>query len=194
MTTYKALESRDLYTVGWIATLPLERAAATTILDEQHEMPLDFARPSSDTNSYTWGRIGEHNVVVASLPAGVYGTTSAATTVSHILSSFPQIRVGLMVGIRAAIVRPERGLDIRLGDIVVSQPDGRSGGVVQHDLGKVKEGHGFERKGILNMPPEALFKALAKLQAQHMIRPPKIPELLKEMGKKESSDGEVKTR
>jgi nucleoside phosphorylase len=138
MTTNKALESRDLYTVGWIAALPLELAAATAMLDEQHEKPLDFIRPPSDNNSYTWGRIGEHNVVVASLPAGVYGTTSAANTASHMLSSFPHIRAGLMVGIGAAIARPERGYDIRLGDIVVSQPDGRSGGVVQYDLRKAK--------------------------------------------------------
>jgi len=184
MTTLNALESRDLYTVGWIAALPIELAAATAMLDEEHKKPLDFAQPPSDKNSYTWGRIGEHNVVVASLPAGVYGTTSATTTASHMLSSFPQIRVGLMVGIGAAIARPERGHDIRLGDVVVSQPDGRSGGVVQYDLRKAKEGHGFERKGILNMPPEALLKALAKLQAQHEMGLSKIPELLKEMVKR----------
>ena len=184
MITYKALESRDLYIVGWIAALPLELAAATVMLDEQHEKPLDFMYPSSNKNSYTWGRIGEHNVVIASLPAGVYGIAPAATTASHMLSSFPQIRVGLMVGIGAAIARPERGHDIRLGDVVVSQPDGRSGGVVQYDLRKAKEGHGFERKGNLNMPPEALLKALAKLQAQHEMRPPKIPEFLEEMVKR----------
>jgi len=184
MTTLNALESRDLYTVGWIAALPIELAAATAMLDEEHKKPLDFAQPPSDKNSYTWGRIGEHNVVVASLPAGVYGTTSATTTASHMLSSFPQIRVGLMVGIGAAIARPERGHDIRLGDVVVSQPNGRSGGVVQYDLRKAKEGHGFERKGILNMPPEALLKALAKLQAQHEMGLSKIPELLKEMVKR----------
>ena len=101
MTTHKTLESRDLYTVGWIAALPLELAAATAMLDEQHEKPLDFMYPSSNKNSYTWGRIGEHNVVIASLPAGVYGIAPAATTASHMLSSFPQIRVGLMVGIGA---------------------------------------------------------------------------------------------
>ena len=183
MTTHKAPKSCDLYTVGWIAALPLELAAATAMLDEQHEKPLDFAHPPSDKNSYTWGRIGEHNVVITSLPAGVYGTTSAATTALHMLSSFPQIRVGLMVGIGAAISRPDRDHDIRLGDIVVSQPDGRSGGVVQYDFGKAKEGYGFECKGFLNIPPEALLKALAKLQAQHEIQPPKFPEFLEEMVK-----------
>jgi hypothetical protein len=42
MTSLKALESRDLYTVRWIAALPLERAAATAMLDEKHGKPLDF--------------------------------------------------------------------------------------------------------------------------------------------------------
>jgi len=180
MASLKSLESHEQYTVGWISALPLELAAATAMLDEQHEKPLDFAQPASDKNSYTWGRIGEHNVVITSLASGVYGTTAAATTASNMLSSFPQIRVGLMVGIGAGIPRPERDLDIRLGDIVVSKPDGRSGGVVQYDLRKAKEGR-FELKGILNMPPEALLKALAKLQAQHEIHPSKVPEFLEEM-------------
>ena len=34
MAAEKALESRDLYTVGWIAALPIERAAALIMLDE----------------------------------------------------------------------------------------------------------------------------------------------------------------
>jgi nucleoside phosphorylase len=112
MTTLNALESRNLYTVGWIAALPIELVAATAMLDEEYKKPLDFAQPPSDKNSYIWGRIGEYNVVVVLLLAGVYGITSATTTVSHMLSSFLQIRVGLMVGIGAAIVRPERGYDI----------------------------------------------------------------------------------
>ena len=114
MASPTSLESRDLYTVGWISALPLERAAATATLDERHEKPLDFAQLHSDKNSYTWGRIGEHNVVIASLPTGVYGTTSAAATALTMLSSFPHIRIGLMVGIRAGIPRPEQGYDIRL--------------------------------------------------------------------------------
>jgi hypothetical protein len=72
----KALESLDEYTVGWVSALPLELAAATAMLDEEHGKPLDFEKPSTDRNTYTWGRIGDHNVVIASLPAGVYGTIS----------------------------------------------------------------------------------------------------------------------
>lgn len=96
------------------------------------------------------------------------------------LSSFPQIRIGLMVGIGAGIPRPDEDIDIRLGDIVVSQPSGTSGGVVQYDFGKAKTGDQFERIGFLNSPPQALLNALANLQAQHESGS-KIPEILKGM-------------
>lgn len=93
------------YTIGWVAALPSERAAATALLDDRHEPPPDFEQHLSDTNSYTWGRMGKHNIVIASLPAGVYGTTAAATTVGNLLASMPQIRVGLLVGIGGGIAR-----------------------------------------------------------------------------------------
>ena len=40
-----------------------------------------------------------HNVVLAVLPKGQYGTTSAATVARDMVHSFPNVRVGLMVGI-----------------------------------------------------------------------------------------------
>lgn len=184
MPPLKALESPDLYTVGWISALPLERAVATAILDEKHEKPLGFVQPPNDTNSYTWGRIGEHNVVIASLAAGKYGTTSATVTASAILASFPQIRIGLLVGIGAGIPRPEKGHDIRLGDVVVSQPSGNTGGVIQYDLFKAKPGNQRESKAFLNSPPEILLHALANLQSQHILEAPKMLEYLEETMKR----------
>ena len=169
-----------MYTVGWIAALPIDRAAATAMLDERHEKPRNFVQHQSDTNSYTWGRMGEHNVVIASLAAGVYGTTSAATTASNLLSSLPQIRIGLLVGIGGGIARPDQGRDIRLGDIVVSQPDGASGGVIQYDLAKAKSNDKRERKDFLNMPPQVLLQALSNLRSEHYITGSKVPHLLEE--------------
>lgn len=180
MADLQALESGDMYTVGWISALPLELAAATAMLDEEHAVPTDFSRLHSDQNIYTFGRMGEHNLVFASLPAGVYGTTSAAATAQQMLSSFPNIRIGLMVGIGAGIPKPEE-YDIRLGDVVVSQPDGTSGGVVQYDLGKAKADGSFERKGMLNRPPLALLNALGKLQERHIKSASKIPSFVNEM-------------
>ncbi|EJT68557.1 hypothetical protein GGTG_13870 [Gaeumannomyces tritici R3-111a-1] len=71
--TRMTLDSADHYTVGWIAALPIERAAATALLDERHHEPQGFSQHPSDTNSYTWGRMGEHNIMIASLPAGEEG-------------------------------------------------------------------------------------------------------------------------
>ncbi|EED12084.1 conserved hypothetical protein [Talaromyces stipitatus ATCC 10500] len=183
MPPLKALESCNLYTVGWITALPLERVAATAMLDEEHEQPLDLVQPIHDTNAYSWGRIGEHNVVIASLGAGVYGTISAATTALPMLSTFPQIRIGLLVGIGAGVARPDEGLDIRLGDVAVSQPHGNNGGVIQYDLFKAKSGNQRESRSFLNRPPEVLLKALAKLQAEHERRPSKVPEFLAQMAR-----------
>jgi nucleoside phosphorylase len=182
MTTRKKLSSPTLYAIAWVAALPIERAAATALLNHRHEEPDGFDQHANDANAYDWGEVGQHNVVIASLPAGVYGTTSAAITASHLLSSLPHIRIGLLVGIGGGIPRP--GRDIRLGDIVVSQPDGQNGGVVQYDLGKAKVNQTWERKGSLNMPPPVLLNALGKLQAEHEIEEPKITELLQELIRK----------
>ena len=133
MATRIALDSPDLYTVGWIT--------ATALLDERHDEPQGFSQHTSDMNSYSWGRMGKHNIVIASLAAGIYRTTSTTTTASSLLSSLPQIRIGLLVGIGGGIAAPDDGADIRLGDIVVSMPEGATGGVVQYDLAKAKPGN-----------------------------------------------------
>ncbi|KAE8410190.1 nucleoside phosphorylase domain-containing protein [Aspergillus pseudocaelatus] len=151
------------YTVGWICALPVETAAAELMLDEIHP-PLPHL--PKDQNTYIFGRIGKHNVVIASLPTGAYGNTSAATVGMQLLSSFHAIRFGLMVGIGGGV--PSSNADIRLGDIVVSQPMGTSGGLIQFDLGKALSGGQFKRTGILNRPPAVLQVALATLRAHHL--------------------------
>jgi nucleoside phosphorylase len=139
--------SHDDYTVAWICALPVEMAAAKCMLDEVHE---DLPTPSHDHNSYTLGRIGKHNVVIAGLPNGKYGNTSATTVAMQLLASFDSIRVGLMVGIGGGV--PNIDADIRLGDIVVSKPTGTYGGVVQYDYGKALDGC-FARTGMLKQKP-----------------------------------------
>ncbi|THC89018.1 hypothetical protein EYZ11_011538 [Aspergillus tanneri] len=107
--------THDDYTVAWICALPLEIAAAKIMLDEVHP-PL--SQTHADHNVYTLGSISGHNVVVACLPAGVYGTISASTVVSHLVSTYPNIQFGLMVGIGGGV--PSKTVDIRLGDVTVS--------------------------------------------------------------------------
>jgi hypothetical protein len=58
----------DLCSIGRLA-------AVAEMLDEEHE---DLPQSTNDTNLYTLGRIGQHNVVVAYLSAVLAGTNSAA--------------------------------------------------------------------------------------------------------------------
>lgn len=181
MASKPTLESPESYGIAWIAALSIERTAAEAMLDEEHETPTGFTRHKADANVYTWGRVGRHNIVIAALPAGSYGLTSAATTASSVLASLPSIRVGLLVGIGAGIPRPDDGQDIRLGDVVVSQPRGSTGGVCQYDFVKVKPGDENELNGFLGRPPLVLLNALGKIQAEHMRKDTEIPRLLNEM-------------
>jgi nucleoside phosphorylase len=165
------------YTVGWICALSLEMAAARVMLDEIHGRPQE--QHPSDQNNYLLGSIGKHNIVVACLPAGVYGTTSAATVATQMLSSFESIRIGLMVGIGGGI--PSKVFDIRLGDIVVSKSENTFGGVVQYDFGKTGAEGQFTRTGSLNKPPLVLLNAIASLRAEHEVEDSKIPQFLSDM-------------
>ncbi|KAK0355679.1 hypothetical protein LTR02_006900 [Friedmanniomyces endolithicus] len=183
--------SSEAYTVAWIAALPHERAAGMMMLDERYrQSPKDFSKNESDPNTYSWGRIGHHYVVIASLPAGEYGTTTTAITVQGLRSSLPHIRIGLLVGIGAGVPGEKHHADgtvtiqrdIRLGDVVVSNPDGANGGVVQYDFIKAKKS--MELKGFLNSPPQALRNALAALQAEHELEDSKIAEFVAESLKK----------
>ena len=164
------------YTVGWVCALPKERTAATAMLDRRHA---DLPKPPNDPNTYTLGSIGKHNVVIACLPKGKIGNNSAATAVTWMISTFPSIKFGLMVGIGGG-VPPE----VRLGDVVVGTPVGQFPGVVQWDLGKAKESGGFERTGSLNNPPNALLTALTKLESDHELTGSRIPEYLNELRQK----------
>lgn len=92
------------YTVGWVCALPLKLAAAAEMLDDEHE---DIPRDSTDTNVYTLGRVGKHNVVLECLPAGETGTNSAANIATQMTAKFRSIRFGLMVGIGGGLPSSE---------------------------------------------------------------------------------------
>ncbi|KAF2998852.1 hypothetical protein E8E13_003438 [Curvularia kusanoi] len=151
------------YTVGWICAITTEYVAAQAILDEKHDGP-DYV-PANDSNNYTLGRIGGHNVVIAVLPDGEYGTALAATVAASMLLSFPNVRIGLMVGIGGGA--PSRKHDIRLGDIVVSALSNNKGGVYQYDFGKAIQEQHFQATRFLNQPPTVLRTAVAGLKAQY---------------------------
>ncbi|KAF6816431.1 Kinesin light chain 5, partial [Colletotrichum plurivorum] len=158
------------YTVGWICAIPTELAAARTFLDEKHATPEAVAR--NDNNSYTLGTIGKHNVVIAILPKREYGIAAAATVARDLVHSFPNIRIGLMVGVGGGA--PSEQHDIRLGDVVVGTRDAGKGGVIQYDYGKMMQNQAFVETGSLNQPPPALLNAVAGLETEYMMQGPEL--------------------
>jgi nucleoside phosphorylase len=164
------------YTVGWVCALPKELIAAAAMLDETHP---DLPRTPNDHNVYTLGSISGHNVVLACLPKGEIGNNNSATVAARMTSTFPSIKFGLMVGIGGGVPKSS----VRLGDVVVSTPSDGFGGVVQWDFGKTEQGGIFKRTGALNSPPTELLAALTKLEKEHAMKGPKIPQYLEELKK-----------
>ncbi|PON28597.1 AGC/PKA protein kinase [Trichoderma gamsii] len=153
----------DDYTVGWICAIRTEYVTARAFLDEEHEGPT--AVSPNDNNAYTLGKIWGHNVVIAVLPDGEYGTSSAASVARDMMHSFCNVRIGLMVGIGGGA--PSQRHDIRLGDVVVSAPRDGKGGVFQYDFGKTIQDQSFKPTGFLNQPPAVLRTAMTVLSGQY---------------------------
>ncbi|KAF2179509.1 hypothetical protein K469DRAFT_300743 [Zopfia rhizophila CBS 207.26] len=150
------------YTVGWICAITTEYVAAQEFLDEEHDGP-EYVSPN-DNNNYKLGKVGKHNIVIAVLPDGEYGKSCVASVARDMLHSFPNVRIGLMVGIGGGVPRKH---DIRLGDIVVSSTGDGKGGVFQYDFGKAIQGLDFQETGFLNQPPPLLRATVGGLKAHY---------------------------
>ncbi|KAF3112298.1 hypothetical protein TWF706_010885 [Orbilia oligospora] len=147
------------YSVGWICAIPIELTAVLAILDETYPQ-LDAA--DGDTNFYNAG-------IVA----------------AHLRSKFSKLRFGLMVGVGGGA--PSADNDIRLGDLVISQPTGVSGGVIQYDFGAAMENGEFLRIGSLNAPPSILLNAVAFIKAEDQAKlGQKISEIAQEIEENDS--------
>ncbi|KAJ6256896.1 hypothetical protein Dda_7779 [Drechslerella dactyloides] len=131
------------------------------MLDESHK-PCEL--PFDDENSYSYGSINNHNVVIACLPPGQPGKVSALKLSQPLARSFPNMQLHLFVGIGGGIPRnPRPGNpedDIHLGDVVVGWP-GKAGipAVVQYDFRKAEENGKGQLLGTLDKPDQrTLFK------------------------------------
>ncbi|KLJ13058.1 hypothetical protein EMPG_11985 [Blastomyces silverae] len=164
------------FQIGWICALPIEAAAARMMLDK------DFGvlgkQDAKDPNIYTLGTIGKHNVVIACLPAGQIGLVSAATVANNMLRTFPQsLRFGLMVGTGGGI--PSANHDVRLGDIVVSCPFDKYGGMVHYD-GPEFVGGASHGPGAFNTPPGPLLVAANAMRAAELTAGPRYPQYMQD--------------
>ncbi|XXH00983.1 hypothetical protein Hte_007334 [Hypoxylon texense] len=155
------------YTIGWICMLAKEQTAAMMMLDKTHN---DIRKQSNDPNAYNLGSIGPHNIVIACLPLGRGSSNTVATIAVWMTSTFPAIRLCLLVGIGSGI--PPK---VKLGDVVVGMPYDGFPGVVEWQLG---ENGGYKETAEINYPPSILLSALTKLESIHEMQGSKVSEYL----------------
>ncbi|KAI1411099.1 purine and uridine phosphorylase [Hypoxylon sp. FL1857] len=168
--------SRNDFEIGIICALTLEAQAVDAILDEEYK---GFGKQPGDTNAYTTGRIGNHNVVLAHMPG--MGKSIASSGAASLRSSFIGVKVALVVGICGGVPGDPRK-EILLGDVIISDE------VIQHDFGKQYPDI-FELKNTikdsLGRPNKEIRALLAKLG---------IPRQLEKLGRDTSQHLEILQR
>ncbi|KAK3303715.1 uncharacterized protein B0T15DRAFT_496245 [Chaetomium strumarium] len=110
-------------------------------VEKQFDRHWDYERINSmidhtDTNAYSFGRIGNHNVVLVHL--GGKGKIPTAPAAKSCRNTFPNAKLFLVVGVCGA-VNQNRGRRVALGDVIISK------GVVEYDLNRQYDGY-FELK------------------------------------------------
>lgn len=122
------------------------------------------------------------------------GTGPAAIVAVNMHRTFKNLKFTLMVGIGGGVPGPKK--DVRLGDVVVSCPDGDYNGIVQYDYGTLRGSNNITRKDWFQPPPNKVLTAVSLLRSYHL-RPKNpinnMPEILKELGEDYEYPDEVET-
>ncbi|KAK4905503.1 hypothetical protein LTR49_025209 [Elasticomyces elasticus] len=161
--------SVNSYTVGWITALPDELQAAQIMLDEEHAEPYDFSQPQNDSNTYTYGRVGEHHVIITGMPRP-YGTTSAATTATETTNSHPNLRFVCSSVSELVYHDPSMTFvwEMSLSAILEANPSPGANDSVS------------ELTGHIGAPPQALQKVVTDLSTRHEREESKIPAIMED--------------
>ncbi|KAF9890247.1 hypothetical protein FE257_006159 [Aspergillus nanangensis] len=121
--------SHTEFCVAIFCALPLEADAIGELLDEVwNEEDYYFKKSIGDDNTYTLGRISRHNVVLVHMPG--MGKGAASQAASSLRSSYPGIKLALVIGICGGVPAHEGIEELILGDVVISD------GIVQYDFGR----------------------------------------------------------
>ncbi|KAM0451779.1 hypothetical protein ACHAO4_005736 [Trichoderma viride] len=154
--TTTAPPRRQDFNVAVICAIVTEYNAVCQIFDEFWDEEGDqYGRAEGDLNTYTTGRIGKHNVVLALLPH--IGKSNAAAAAASFRSSYTHVELALLVGVCGGVPRVGgyEEDEILLGDVVISRA------VIQYDFGR-KYPEKFVRK---NTFEDNLGKATKNIQS-----------------------------
>ncbi|KAE8348582.1 hypothetical protein BDV28DRAFT_161223 [Aspergillus coremiiformis] len=138
------------FEVAILCSLPLEATAVSTLFDSEWNSHL-YGKAQGDSNAYSTGVIGCHNVVLVHMPT--MGKVAAAAAAANLHASFEGVRLALVVD-----------REILLGDVIISD------GLVQYDLGRQYPNNRFARKDTprdnFPRPGPDVRAVLAKLQVE----------------------------
>ncbi|KAK2773124.1 hypothetical protein FQN53_004266 [Emmonsiellopsis sp. PD_33] len=157
MQTSNRPVDRNAFNIAVICALSLESNAVEGVFDEIWRRPTGFGKSDNDPNTYTLGRMGYCNVVLAYLPHK--GKAASASTSAMLLASFPKIELVIVVGVCGGVpnlpARMDEGDEIIMGDVVISTE------IHQFDYGRLLE-TGFQGKSTV---PDSLGRASNGLRA-----------------------------
>ncbi|KAI1023847.1 hypothetical protein LB504_005031 [Fusarium proliferatum] len=159
MASAKARVDETSFHVAIVCALPREAAAVTLLFDEIWTKMSDDGK-GDEQNTYLTGRIGQHNVVLATLPG--MGTINAARVTVKMRWRYRRLRLALLVGICGGLPRI-MNRDAFLGDVVMSKS------VVQYDSGKQYPNHYIIDKNVqdkLESPYKEIRSLIAAFETE----------------------------
>ncbi|EHK22919.1 uncharacterized protein TRIVIDRAFT_29593 [Trichoderma virens Gv29-8] len=148
---------RNEYTVGWICALPVEFSAAVAMLDESHQC---LEQDNNGGNEYAFGRIAQHNVVIATLPADPADPIAAKAVTEQMKATFPALRLVLQIGVGAGISGAQA--NIHLGDMLINRSNKSYNKALRYDDEKSIIS-AYELDASLNAPPQFISNPIMKL-------------------------------
>lgn len=114
------MSPKGSFTVGYVCTDTA--ALASSIMSFDEEFPKGFLQHTHDSNSYTYGNIGQQDIVLCVLPMGSCQAVDTAVAAYDMLKAFPSIKLLILVSSSAGVVPDARGESspVRLGDVIVA--------------------------------------------------------------------------
>ncbi|KAK6521280.1 hypothetical protein TWF506_001503 [Arthrobotrys conoides] len=168
------MASRDDFEICVICALPLEANAVHALFEDVKEENA-LGKASGDTNAYSTGKIGSHNVVLVYMPG--MGKVPAAAVSENLKKSFKNIKLALLVGICGGV--PGKGTEgIMLGDVIVGK------NIVHYDFGREYENGFIQKDGPEDTPgrqPPGIRSFIRKLESRKEALEKKLSEYLDSM-------------
>ncbi|PNP74399.1 hypothetical protein FNYG_12448 [Fusarium nygamai] len=159
MAPGKAPTGDTSFRVAIVCALPREAAAMSLLFDQTWDEMSDDGK-GLEQNTYLTGRIGQHNVVLATLPG--MGTNHAARVTVKLRGKYTRLKLALLVGICGGVPRITNK-EAFLGDVVISKS------VIRYDYSKQYPHHldfAFAIENSLASPYQEIRSLLATIEAE----------------------------